>query len=81
MPFGDDVVAQAKAQPRALASGLGREKRLENLLSDSLRNARAVVPHPDFYPQPPEGGVLPRALTPPSGGWGAKHVLTHTVGS
>jgi len=45
---GDDVVADRQAEPGALASRLGREKRLEQLVADFRRNAGAVVAHADF---------------------------------
>src|SRR5215472_3211084 len=42
----DDVIADREAQSRALAGGLGREERLEQLVPDLGWDAGAVVPYP-----------------------------------
>src|SRR5690606_8876842 len=41
----DNLSADVQSEPRALTDRLGREKRLEDLGLDLLRNARAVIPH------------------------------------
>src|SRR6476620_6029663 len=49
MLLRDDVVGDRQAEAGALASWLGGEERLEQLIPDVGRNADAVVPHMDFH--------------------------------
>jgi hypothetical protein len=48
----DDVVTNGQAKPRALASGLSREERVEQFVFHLGRNARAVVADPDLHAVP-----------------------------
>ena len=48
MLFHDDVMAEGKPEARPLSGGLRREKRVEHLLPDFGRYARAIVPDPDL---------------------------------
>src|SRR5260221_407551 len=48
MLLDDDVMAQRKAEPGALARGLGREERIEHLCLYFRRNAGSIVANDDL---------------------------------
>src|SRR6476620_11869999 len=50
MRLRDDVVGDRQAKPGAFTRWLGREERLEQLVSDISGDPGAVVAHMDFHP-------------------------------
>jgi hypothetical protein len=50
MLLDNDVVTNRETKPGAFTSRLGCEERVEYFLFDVGRDARAVIPYPDFHP-------------------------------